>query len=109
MELLALSESILIISGTLVLFAGMFYWLVLQTICGLVQVGLNDEMDVPMSFAYKTVEWLGIWFLYVNGAPYVAFFVMPWVIITTCSDFFAALSYYGIIEVNSIEQDDEEP
>ena len=105
-EWIQLEEAAYALSCLLIFLAVAWYWLLCSTIVGVRSIALNDEIDVQWVFITHIVHALSVWFLISSGFLWSAFFVLPWMLMSLYTDFFAVLISYGFIEIRENEEDD---
>ena len=104
------TESAVVMVSLIILFTGLsFYWLLWSATIGTVKFYFQDNLNFTYIFARKITEWAAAYYAYLNGLELIAVFLLPWLLISTMSDFFAMLIQYQFIEFedeDAIEPED---
>lgn len=98
------------LAGSLLISSSMFYLLMLNSILGLQEIGLNTDIDLNRTWQSRVIVSMAAAGVYLIGFTQVFYFVLPFLIIGVISDIAATLIVAGIIEIEEIEyeEDDEE-
>lgn len=94
--------------GSLVISASMFYHLMLQSILGLQSIGLNTDIELSYTWQTRVIVTISAVVVYMSGFSEVAFYVLPFLIIGILSDIMATLIVAGIIEIETLDDDEED-
>lgn len=104
------TESAVMMVSLIILFTGLsFYWLLWSATIGTVKFYFQDNLNFTYIFARKITEWAAAYYAYLNGLELLAVFLLPWLLISTMSDFFAMLIQYQFLEFedeDAIEPED---
>lgn len=104
------TESAVMMVSLIILFTGLsFYWLLWSATIGTVKFYFQDNLNFTYIFARKITEWAAAYYAYLNGLELIAVFLLPWLLISTMSDFFAMLIQYQFLEFedeDAIEPED---
>jgi len=104
------TESAVVMVSLIILFTGLsFYWLLWSATIGTVKFVFQDNLNFTYIFARKITEWAAAYYAYLNGVELLAVFLLPWLLISTMSDFFAMLIQYQFLEFedeDAIEPED---
>ena len=104
------TESAVVMVSLIILFTGLsFYWLLWSATIGTVKFYFQDNLNFTYIFARKITEWAAAYYAYLNGLELLAVFLLPWLLISTMSDFFAMLIQYQFLEFedeDAIEPED---
>lgn len=104
------TESAVVMISLIILFSGLaFYWLLWSATIGTVKFYFQDNLNFTYIFARKITEWAATYYAYLNGLELIAVFLLPWLLISTMSDFFAMLIQYQFLEFedeDAIEPED---
>ena len=104
------TESVVVMVSLILLFTGLsFYWLLWSATIGTVKFYFQDNLNFTYIFARKITEWAAAYYAYLNGLELIAVFLLPWLLISTMSDFFAMLIQYQFLEFedeDAIEPED---
>jgi len=104
------TESAVVMISLIILFTGLsFYWLLWSATIGTVKFYFQDNLNFTFIFARKVTEWAAAYYAYLNGLELIAVFLLPWLLISTMSDFFAMLIQYEFLEFedeDAIEPED---
>lgn len=80
----------------------------LQSILGLQSIGLNTDIELSYTWQTRVIVTISAVVVYMSGFSEVAFYVLPFLIIGILSDIMATLIVAGIIEIETLDDDEED-
>lgn len=95
------------LTGMMVIFSLVYYYTNFTVIAGLSEASLIEDLDqLTDSLTSTLMQWTSIIIIYVSAYQVFAYFVLPWVMMSTGTLIFSLLLAKKVLEIKDVDDED---